>query len=175
MRTCVVIAFVVVCTVNIFAQTPAQTRAQAIAAGFSKQKHVVKEKYGVRTEKYKDVQSEAVVRKNVRDYAGVYEFGDLSYVINIQVASDGRLEMNAFENNQQLRFENVRIEGALLTASKIYQDGSTEKFEGVFLNRTERNSPSDAGVTTFGLGVVPATPVNAHGLTFDKLFYQAKH
>ncbi|HEX6648169.1 MAG TPA: hypothetical protein VF075_01475 [Pyrinomonadaceae bacterium] len=175
MRTCVVIAFVIVCAANIFAQTPAQTRAQAIAAGFNKQKHVVKEKYGVRTEKYKDVQSEAVVRQNVRDYAGVYELTDLGYVINIQVANDGRLEMNALENNQPVRFEKVRIEGALLTASRIYQDGSTEKFEGVFLNRTERNSPSDAGVTTFGLGVVPATPVTAHGLTFDKLFYQAKH
>ncbi len=175
MRTGVVIAFVIVCTVNIFAQTPAQTRAQEIAAGFSKNKHVVKEKYGVRSEKYKDVRSEAVVRQNVRDYAGAYELADLGYVINIQVASDGRLEMNAFENNQQVRFENVRIDGALITASKIYQDGSTEKFEGVFLNRTERNSPTDAGVTTFGLGVVPAAPVSAHGLTYDKLFYQAKH
>jgi len=174
MRTCVVIAFIAVCAGNIFAQTPAQTRAQAIAADFSKNKHVVKEKYGVRTEKFKDVRSEAVVRQNVRDYAGVYEVADLGFVINIQAASDGRLEMNGFENNQQVRFENVRVEGALLTASRIHQNGSTEKFEGVFLNRTERNSPSDAGITTFGLGVVLATPVTAHGLTLDKLFYQAK-
>ena len=175
MRKFVLIALFVACAGNAIAQTPAQTRAQAIAASFSKQKHVVKEKYGVRTEKYKDVRSEAVVRQNPRDYAGVYEFADLGYVINIQVASDGELEMNAFENNQQVRFENVKIEGALLTAAKIYPEGSTERFEGVFLNRTERNSPTDTGVTTFGLGVVPATPVFVHGVTFDKLFYQAKH
>src|SRR5688572_31638198 len=41
-----------------------------------------------------------------------------------------------------------RIEGALLSASKVYQDGTAEAFEGVFLKRTDRTSPTDAGVTT---------------------------
>jgi Ca2+-binding RTX toxin-like protein len=70
--------------------------------------------------------------------------------------------------------ENVRIEGALLTASRVYQDGTTEAFEGVFLKRTDRTSPTDPGVTTFGLGVVIRTPFETNGLTYEKLFYRLK-
>ena len=78
------------------------------------------------------------------------------------------------ERGQQLRLENAKIEGALLTATKVYQDGRTEKFEGVFLNRTDRNSPTDKGVTMFGLGVLLNTPVQIDGNTYEKLFYQMK-
>ena len=42
------------------------------------------------------------------------------------------------------------------------------------MNRTERNSPSDTGVTTFGLGVVLAASFEFGGNTYDKLFYQRK-
>ena len=65
-------------------------------------------------------------------------------------------------------------DGALLTATKVYSDGAREKFEGSFLNRTDRNSPTDPGVTIFGLGVVLTTPFEVNGLTYDKLFYQLK-
>ena len=41
-------------------------------------------------------------------------------------------------------------------------------------NRTDRNSPTDPGVTIFGLGVVLTTPFEVNGLTYDKLFYQLK-
>ena len=39
-----------------------QTRTRAIAASFNKSKHVVKEKRGVRMEKYKRVESEPAVK-----------------------------------------------------------------------------------------------------------------
>ena len=68
--------------------------------------------------------------------------------------------------------ENGKIEGALLTAIKVYRDGATEPFEGVFMTRTERNSPTDPGITTSGLGVVLATPREFAGNTYEKLFYQ---
>ena len=56
MRTCVVIALLVACAVNVFSQQlSSQARAQAIAESFSKNKHVVKDKFGIRVEKYKDV------------------------------------------------------------------------------------------------------------------------
>ena len=58
--------------------------------------------------------------------------------------------------------------------TKVYSDGAREKFEGSFLNRTDRNSPTDPGVTIFGLGVVLTTPFEVNGLTYDKLFYQLK-
>jgi len=68
MRIYVVIALLVACGVSAFSQqVSSQTRAQTLAAVFSKQKHAIKEKYGVRMEKYKDVRSEPLVRQNIAD------------------------------------------------------------------------------------------------------------
>ena len=176
MRTFVAIVLLIACGVSAIAQQlSTQTRAQELAAAFNKQKHVVKEKYGVRREKYKDVRSEPAIKQNIADYSGVYEMSELGYVINIQVGSDGRVQANGNDKGRAFRLENARIEGALLIASKVYQDGTTEKFEGVFLNRTDRNSPTDPGVTIFGLGVVLNTHFEINGLTYEKLFYGLKH
>ena len=175
MRTFVVIVLLVACAASVISQQlSSQTKARETAAAFTKNKHVVKEKYGVRMEKYKDVRSEPAVKSNVRDYSGVYEVQDLGYVISIQVGSDGRIQANGSEKSRAFTLENAKVDGALLTASKVYSDGAREKFEGVFLNRTDRNSPSDPGVVIFGLGVILTTPFEVNGLTYDKLFYQLK-
>jgi len=176
MRAVVLIALFLVCAGSVVSQQPSnQTKTQAIAAAFNKHKDVVKEKHGVRMEKYKDVRSEPVVKQSIADYAGTYEAADLGFAINIQVGSDGRVQANGYDKESRtFRLENARIEGALLTASKVYQDGTTEAFEGVFLKRTDRNSATDTGVTTFGLGVVLRTPVELNGITYDRLFYQLK-
>jgi len=138
-----------------------QSTAQQIAASFTKHKEVVKEKRGVRTEKYKDVQSEPTIRQDVKDYAGVYEVDGLEYVIAIEVANDGRVR--ATSNGRELT--NARIEAGLLTA-----DG----FVGAFLTRTDRDRPSDPGTVSYGLGLLLDTPVEFAGNTFDKLFYHLK-
>ena len=65
--------------------------------------------------------------------------------------------------------------GQSLTKKWNVESRTTEKFEGVFLNRTDRNSPTDPGVTTFGLGVVLNAPFETNGLTYEKLFYGLKH
>lgn len=175
MRTFVVIVLLIACGVTVIAQQVSrQTRAQELATTFNKFKHVAKEKHGVRMEKYKDVRSEPAVKQNIADYSGVYEVSDLGYVLNLEVGSNGSVQANGNDKGRTFRLENARIEGALLTASKVYQDGTTEKFEGVFLNRTDRNSPTDTGVTTFGLGVVLNTPFESNGLTYEKLFYGLK-
>jgi hypothetical protein len=175
MRTIIAIVLLMACGVSVVAQQiSTQTRAQELATAFNKQKHVVKEKHGVRMEKYKDVRSEPAVKQNIADYSGAYEVSDLGYVINIQAGSDGSVQAVGNDKGRTFRLENARIDGALLTASKVYQDGTTEKFEGVFLNRTDRNSPTDPGVTIFGLGVVLNTPFETNGLTYEKLFYGLK-
>lgn len=52
MRTCVLITLLVACSVNAGSQQLSnQTRAQEIAASFSKFKHLAKEKNGVRKRK----------------------------------------------------------------------------------------------------------------------------
>ena len=173
MRTFVAIVLLSVC--GVAQQISAQTRAQELATAFNKHKHVTKEKHGVRMEKYKDVRSEPAVKRNIADYSGAYEVSELGYVINIQVGRDGTVQAVGNDKGRTFRLENARIDGALLTASKVYQDGTTEKFEGVFLNRTDRNSPTDPGVTISGLGVVLNTPFETNGLTYEKLFYGLKH
>src|SRR5262245_50049835 len=93
MRTFVAIVLLIACGVTAVAQLSSQMRAQELATAFNKQKHVVKEKYGIRREKYKDVRSEPAV-KRIADYSGVYEVSDLGFVINIQVGSDGSVQAN---------------------------------------------------------------------------------
>lgn len=176
MRTCLVMVFVIVCAVSaVSQQLSSQARAQAIAEAFTKHKESVKEKYGVRKEKYKDVRSEPLVKQNLRDYSGTYEVSGLGYEMTIQVGADGRVQVNGHENGRPFRLENARIEGALLTGSKVYENSPSERFEGVFLKRTDRESPTDPGVVTFGLGVVLGTPIQVDSNTFDKLFYQLKN
>lgn len=156
-------------------QLSTPSRAQQVAAAFSKQKHVVAEKHGVRKEKYKDVRTEPVVKQDITAYSGVYRVADLGDVIDLRIGSDGRIQSTGHDSNQPSRtftLESGKIAGAVLTATKVYRDGATERFEGVFMTRTERNAPADPGITTVGLGVLLATPREFGGNTYDKLFYQ---
>jgi len=156
--------------------SPSQSRAQQLAAAFTKQKHVVAEKRGVRKEKYKDIRSDPVVKQDVTEYSGVYQVVDLGDVIDLRIGSDGRIQADGHDSDQPSRtfvLENAKITGAVLTAIKVYRDGKTEPFEGVFMTRTERNSPTDPGIATFGLGVVLATPREFAGNTYERLFYQS--
>jgi len=158
----------------------AQTRARAIAASFNKSKHVVKEKRGVRIDKYKEVRSEPVVKANPQDYSGAYEVPDMGFGIQLRVDRNGHVEGTGYEPagpdlsvRRRFTLRNGKIEGALLTAMQAYANGTQDRFEGVFMNRTAFESPTDKGVTVFGLGVV-GKAVRLAGLTFDKLFYELK-
>ncbi len=160
-------------------RTNAERRAEELAAFFSKRKHEVREKKGVRVEKFKEVKSEPAVRGEAAAYAGEYET-DTGCGLTIRVAAGGAVEAAGCEpgpdENRRFTLRGARIEGALLTGTKVFADGTTERFEGVFINRTDRNSPSDAGTTAFGLGVVYETAKVAPGgsLVLDRLFYRKK-
>src|SRR4030095_1449783 len=98
MRTFLLLTLLVVGSVHAASQqVSTETRTREIAATFNKFKHAVKEKNGVRSEKYKGVHSESVVKPNITDYSGVYEDSDLSYVITLQVAGDGRVQASGTE------------------------------------------------------------------------------
>jgi hypothetical protein len=149
-------------------QSASYSRSEQIAAAFTKHKDVRK--------KYKDVRAEPAVRHEVTDYSGRYE-SDWGW-IDIQVGSDGRIQATGYEaglESRDFELRNGTIAGALLTATRVYRDGVAERFEGVFMNRTERANPTDPGVTKFGLGVLLARPMEVDGMTLDKLFYQLKH
>src|SRR5690348_11772984 len=156
MRTVALVTLLAACpAIGAPQQSSSQSRAQQVAAAFSKQKHLVAEKQGVRKEKYKDVRSEPIVKQDITEYSGVYQVPFLGDVIDLRISSDGKLQADGHDSDPSRMFvlENGKIEGAVLTAIKVYRDGETEQFEGVFLTRTVRNSPMDPGIATSGLGV----------------------
>ena len=156
-------------------QSTGASRAQQIAAAFTKHKAVVAVKRGVTREKYKDVRAEPSVAQNVSEYAGRYEVSDHGWWIEIQVGSGGQIRGMGEEEGQPcdaFELKNATIEGALLTATKVCRNGTVERLEGVFMNRTDRVSPTDTGTTMFGLGVVFAYPREVDGNTWEKVFYR---
>lgn len=158
----------------------AQTRTKAIAASFNKNKHVVKNKRGVRMEKYKRVTSEPVVKDNPQDYSGVYEVPDLGFAVQLRVNRDGSVEGTGYEPagpdlsvRRSFTLRNGTIDGALLTATQVYANGTQNRFEGAFMNRTSFDSPADKGFTVFGIGVI-GRQITVAGNTFDRFFYELK-
>src|SRR5947209_3112993 len=123
-------------------QSDAARRARELAASFSKSKHEVKEKRGVRVEKFKEVRSKPALKANAADYSGTYEAtAGADYTLSLNVAADGSAEGGGTDPGlagpRAFTLTGTRVAGALITGTKTYADGSTEKFEGVFINRTE--------------------------------------
>lgn len=165
---------------NIFGQDRnVQARTQELVREFNKTKHKVKEKRGIRIEVYVEVRSEAAV-KRPEEYAGVYQIDGNGAALELRTSGNGALLEAAGEDIGGRRFTltNGKIEGALLTATKTYANGETEKFEGVFINRTVRSgkSPADAkeDETAFGLGVA-GQQINLGGDNYNtRVFYERK-
>jgi len=160
--------------------TSSEAHAQAIVASFNKSKYVVKEKYGVRKEKYLDVRSVPAVKRNPEDYSGAYDVPDLRFSLELRVDATGRLEGTGYEPlnddaavSRRFTLKDGRMIGALLRATKVYGNGSSEPFEGVFINKTVFEGPTDKGVTAFGLGVI-GKQFQMGSLSIDRLFYQLK-
>jgi hypothetical protein len=158
-----------------------ELRTQTIVASFNKSKHVVKEKRGVRKEKYLDVRSVPAVKQDPADYSGAYEdLSGMGFSLRLRVDASGRVEGSGYEPlngepavSRSFTLRHGRITNALITATKVYGNGSSEPLEGAFINKTVFESPTDKGVTAFGLGVV-GTQFQVGGLHVDKIFFQLK-
>jgi hypothetical protein len=134
----------------------------------------------VRVEKYKDIRSTPAVRAKAAEYSGRYEVEDMGFVVDLRVDAKGIVTGSGYEPmggdenvRKTFRLVDGKIDGALLTATQIYGDGTRQRFEGVFMNRTSTDSPTANGVTVFGLGVTGRT-VTMNGLTMDKFFYSKR-
>jgi hypothetical protein len=166
---------------NLSAQTiasagDAQSRTTAIAASFSKFKDVTKTRHGITKSKYRRVESDPAVKANPADYSGSYEVPDMGFALQLRVDSRGVVTGSGYEPlNESVRrsftLRDGRVQGALLTATKVYADGETERLEGAFMNRTSFESPTDKGTTTFGFGTL-GKPVELSGMTINKFFYE---
>jgi hypothetical protein len=66
--------------------------------------------------------------------------------------------------------KDARIEGALLTATRVYADGTTKSLEAVFVNRTivQGANPNkiESRETKFGLGFVEIFNMNSQNRVF---------
>ncbi len=163
----------------------AQQRTEEIVSSLNKSRYQLKEKRGVRKEKYRSVRSEPITKKNIADYSGQYEVPSLGYNLEIKVTNGGNIEANGYEpkngdaqQGRKFTFRNAKIEGALLIATKVYDDGSKEKFEGVFIDQTNIEGVSPQQIerrdTTFGLAVVNVQVKTPSGVNLDRLFYQRR-
>ncbi|HKR09591.1 MAG TPA: hypothetical protein VJS39_10405 [Gemmatimonadaceae bacterium] len=169
---------IAVTSAPLIAQTPTEsaTRSSAIAASFSKFKSLSKEKRGVKKEKYLSIRSEPAVLANAADYSGRYQNADFDFVLHLRVSADGTVTGDGHEPlddnvNRTFTLTNGRIQGALLTARKVYANGASERFEGAFMNRTRKESPNDPGLRVFGFGLM-SKPIMMHGMTIDKFFLE---
>jgi len=156
----------------------AGARARELANYFNKDKHKVKEKRGVRLEVFLEMRGEPAVRGNAADYSGTYE-SEPDYAFDLRVGTDGSAEGRGTEpapgGARRFTLQGARVSGALLTGTKVYEDGATERLEAVFINLTERHhSRTDVGVTLFGLGVVFDPPKAGDGFDLTRLFYARK-
>ena len=163
---------------SIFAQSSSQ-KTQDLIVALGKTKYKKKEKANFSFEKYIDIKSEAVVKNNVRDYAGVYQSADANYEIELRVAADGKIEGSGYDTDfgnslkQNFTLKDARIEGALLVATKVFADGKTENLEAVFNNRTvtEGKNPNEITnrETKYGLGFV-----DSRGTMTNRVFLEFK-
>jgi disulfide oxidoreductase YuzD len=160
-------------------ETLAQTsgapqKTQEIVAALAKTKYKHKVKKNFDFELYIDIKNEPVV-KNAAEYAGVYESEDAGYRIELR-ASGGKVEGSGYETNFEtssrvnFTLSDARIEGALLTANRVYADGSTKRLEAVFVNRTVTTGTNPNKIssreTKFGLGFVEVFNENSQSRIF---------
>jgi len=139
-------------------------QAQQLAAALDKTKYKKKEKRNISIEIYVDVKNTPVV-KNPAEYSGLYQSDDHDYSLQLSVSSDGAASGSGydslnFDNGQKVNFtlKDARVEGAVLTATKVFDNGTSERFEAVFVNRTVSAGQNPNSISThdtsYGLGFV---------------------
>lgn len=143
--------------------------AAVLAGALDKNKYKKKEKskngVNVSIEIYIDIKNEPVV-KQPGEYSGQYRDDSGDFSLDLSVAADGSAEgsgvdtMNgdASANKMAFTLKNARVRGAVLTGDKMFADGTSEKLEAVFVNRTVLSGKNADNIETretkFGLGFI---------------------
>ena len=163
-------ALIAVLLASLSLSLSASDRTDEILGAFTKHKHVNKQKRGVTKARFAQRHGEAAGAQS-----GTYAVDGLDYSLQLTVGADGSVRGSGNERARTFTLRNARIAGSLLTATKVYADGTTSPLEGVFMVLVSRDgtTPEDAVTTrTYGLGVLPETPVDLDGLQLEKLFYE---
>jgi len=155
----IALALFVFVTVDVRGQDVSQRTSQLVTA-LDKTKYKKKEKANVTVEVYVDIKNEPALR-DAAGYAGNYESEGANYGLALQVGRAGAVSGNghdSFNNDRRLNFtlRDASINGALLTGTKVYENGEQHKFEAVFVNRTSAVGKNVNEIATrdtkFGLG-----------------------
>lgn len=115
--------------------------------------------------KTKEKHFDPVVKENKADYAGKYVGIESSYTLEIRAGEGGRLDIQVEEAGRKALLKDIRFDGAQITGTKVFEDGTTGKFEGEFVNRVLN------GQTAFGI-VVESNIHIAADVTLSRLFYR---
>lgn len=157
---------------SLLAATSADVRTSELAAAFTKTKF--KQKRG--TSRYKEMHAEPVVRSDRASYSGAYHVSGMEYSLRVDVAANGRVTGSGDDDGRTYTLRDGRVDGALLTATKVYANGRTAPLEGIFMDLVDREGPAPERITntarTFGFGVLLDEPLHAYGVEFQRLFYQ---
>jgi hypothetical protein len=173
----ILFVFCFVLTDAVYAQN-AQAKTDALVAALAKTKYKKKERKNISIELYIDIKNEPVVKSDAREYSGVYE-GESDYRLELRVSEGGKVEGKGYDRRpndsgkRNFTLRDARIEGALLTATKVFEGGETEQFEAVFVNRTvvQGKNPNEIETreTKYGLGFI-----QSYGDWTSRIFLDSK-
>jgi hypothetical protein len=155
----VALALFVLAGVNVRAQDAGQ-RTRELTASLDKTKYKKKEKANISIEIYVEIRNEAVAR-NPSEYAGTYRSEAGEYVLDLSVngnAASGSGHDIINDQRSSFTLKDATINGALLSGTKVYDNGEQQKFEAVFVNRTVATGTNANSInsrdTKFGLGFI---------------------
>ena len=120
-----------------------------------------------RKAKFKEKSFEPSPRANVQEYAGHYVGIEPDWTVDVSFDADGKLQVAVHEGKAAATLATPRIEGALLTGTKIYADGRRGVFSGEFCDRVLN------GDRAFGLRVDGQVRMSKD-LLLQQLFYRRR-
>lgn len=115
--------------------------------------------------KKKEKRFEPTAKQRVEDYAGRYTGIMPDYYLEVAATADGQLHVLSHEGERRATLRDIRLDGARLTATRVYSDGATREFEATFVNRILN------GETSFGI-MVENVEVPFDGMTLTRIFYR---
>ena len=155
----IAVMFFVGLSADVYAQ---DARTQELVAALDKTKYKKKEKKNISIEFYLDIKNEAAVRAP-SDYAGSYEAGDSGNSLSLKVDGSGAASGSGYDTfnrdrRQSFTLKDASINGALLTGTKVYENGEQRPFEAVFVNRTVSTGKNantiESQNVSFGIGFI---------------------
>lgn len=161
-RRSLAVAFVICIglTCGVYAQD-VSARTNALVGTLDKTKYKKKEKKNISIEVYVSIKNDPAIR-DAYEYGGSYSDEDAESRLTLHVERGGVASGSGHDsiNDRRMNFtlKDASIIGALLSATKVYDNGEQQKFEAVFVNRTVAVGKNENEITSrdtkFGLGFI---------------------